>query len=49
MRCKDMLGGIRGYLFKRSHLVALRRTQDFGERSALSTWWPVRAIKCLGP
>src|SRR5262249_47958353 len=27
--------GVRGYPYKRSHLVALRRIQDFGKRSAV--------------
>ena len=34
MRCKDC-SEVRGYPYKRSHLVALRDDQDHGERSAL--------------
>ena len=34
MRCKDC-SEVRGYPYKRSHLVALRTDQDHGERSAL--------------
>ncbi len=35
MRCKDC-SQVRGYAYKRSHLVALRRDQDHGERPALN-------------
>jgi hypothetical protein len=34
MRCKDCTQ-VRGYPYKRSHLVALRTTKNFGGRSAL--------------
>jgi hypothetical protein len=34
MRCKDCTR-VRGYPYKRSHLVAFRRHQDFSERSAV--------------
>ena len=35
MRCKDC-SKVRGYPYKRGHLVALRADQDFGERSAVN-------------
>jgi len=38
MRCKDC-SEVRGYPYKRSHLVALRRTK-ISARDAPSTWWP---------
>ena len=34
MRCKDC-SQVRGHAYKRSHLVALRTTQDHGEQSAV--------------
>ena len=34
MRCRQC-SEVRGYAYKRSHLVALRTDQDHGERSAL--------------
>jgi hypothetical protein len=38
MRCKDC-SQVRGYAFKRSHLVALRHRKISG-RDPPSTWWP---------
>lgn len=38
MRCKDC-SQVRGYPYKRSHLVALRRTK-FSASDPASTWWP---------
>jgi hypothetical protein len=38
MRCKDC-SQVRGYPYKRSHLVALRSTKITAS-DALSTWWP---------
>ena len=38
MRCKDC-SQVRGYPYKRSHLVALRRTK-ISVRDPPSTWWP---------
>ena len=38
MRCKDC-SQVRGYPFKRSHLVALRPTKISASDPA-STWWP---------
>jgi hypothetical protein len=46
MRCKDC-SEVRGYPYKRSHLVALRPTKI----SALdppSTWWPGERRRCAG-
>ena len=44
MRCKDC-SQVRGYPYKRSHLVALRTTQDHGERSAVDVV-AGRAVRC---
>jgi hypothetical protein len=38
MRCKDC-SEVRGYPYKRSHLVALRRTR-ISASDPPSTWWP---------
>jgi hypothetical protein len=38
MRCKDC-SQVRGYPYKRSHLVGLRRTK-ISASEPLSTWWP---------
>jgi len=38
MRCKDC-SGVRGYPYKRSHLVALRRTK-ISASDPPSYWWP---------
>jgi len=38
MRCKDC-SQVRGYPFKRSHVVALRRTK-ISANDPPSTWWP---------
>jgi hypothetical protein len=38
MRCKDC-SEVRGYPYKRSHLVALRRTK-ISASDPPSTWWP---------
>jgi hypothetical protein len=38
MRCKDC-SQVRGYLYKRSHLVALRTTK-ISASDPPSTWWP---------
>ena len=38
MRCKDC-SEVRGYPYKRSHLVALRATKITAD-SPPSTWWP---------
>jgi len=38
MRCKDC-SEVRGYPYKRSHLVALRRTK-ISASDPLSFWWP---------
>ena len=38
MRCKDCLR-MRGYAYKRNHLVALRRTK-ISASDPPSTWWP---------
>ena len=38
MRCKDC-SEVRGYPYKRSHLVALRRTK-ISASDPLSHWWP---------
>jgi hypothetical protein len=38
MRCRDC-SQVRGYPYKRSHLVALRRTKTTASNPP-STWWP---------
>jgi hypothetical protein len=38
MRCNDC-SGVRGYAYKRSHLVALRPAKISASDPA-STWWP---------
>ena len=46
MRCKDC-SEVRGYPYKRSHLVALRADQDHGERSALDVVAGRTMMKCI--
>lgn len=38
LRCKDC-SSVRGYAYKRSHLVALRPTK-ISTTNPASTWWP---------
>ena len=47
MRCRDC-SEVRRYPYKRSHLVALRADQDFGERSTVDMV-AGRTVKYLGP
>jgi hypothetical protein len=46
LRCKDC-SSVRGYPYKRSHLVALRPTKISATNPA-STWWPGSEIDTLG-
>ena len=45
MRCKDC-SEVRGYPFKRTHLVALR-TAPISASNPPSTWWPKGTVSCL--
>jgi hypothetical protein len=49
MRCKDCLH-VRGYAYKRSHLVALPTPKDFRERPAIHVvaWRAMSAWACSG-
>ena len=45
MRCKDC-SEVRGYAYKRSHLVALRTTM-ISALNPPATWWPGRTVNAL--
>ena len=45
MRCNDC-SQMRGYVYKRSHLVALRQRKISASDPA-SRWWPGETLRCL--